>query len=406
MIESLKKRFVTISMAALTIVMITISLIIMMVTYFTINSNIDNLADFIMANDGEFPQKIFVSGQDIGFDFSEESRFETRYFTLKYKNDELIYVNLDSIAEISYEEAITYADTVMNMNRNRGYYEQYKYLKNTKDGITTIVFLNSKSLFDVMQTLLRTIVGITLIGLILLYIIVNRLSEKTIKPFVDNMTRQRQFVADAGHEIKTPLAVISANVDVMEMIDGESEWSQGIKDQIYRLDGLIKNLLKLANMEDIPKDKKVADEVDLSTLVKSSCEEFKVLAEHKHKSLEWQVEDNIVILGLRDKLDELLSLLIENATKYALENTVIDVKLYKIRKSIYITVENSCVGLDGENIDNLFDRFYRGDESHNNEVEGYGIGLSVARAIVESHKGKISAKLLDDGRKIRFMVVL
>jgi len=404
MVESLRRRFISLSMAALIIVVFAISMVINITVYSTINSQLNNIATFLLDNEGAFPKEFYFENKNLGFEISAESRFETRFFSIQYDNEEVKKINLDSIAEISYDEALSYGQYALKSRWDKGFLNHYKYVKKTEGNITTVVFVNGRTLFDVTKMVMTSTFFIAIGGLALLFIIVRKLSDKAIKPYVDNMDRQRQFVADAGHEIKTPLAVISANVDVMEIIDGENEWTEGIKDQVYRLDGLIKNLLKLANMEEIPKDKKINEEVDLSMLVKSSCEEFKVLAEQKNKTMTWQVEENISMFGVRDKLDELLSLLIENATKYALEDTDIDIKLYKIRRTTYITVTNTCKGLSEEKTDNLFDRFYRGDESHNNQIEGYGIGLSVARAIVESHKGKITAKLLDDGNKIRFMV--
>ncbi|MDD3174520.1 MAG: HAMP domain-containing sensor histidine kinase, partial [Herbinix sp.] len=215
---------------------------------------------------------------------------------------------------------------------------------------------------------------------------------------------QKLFITDAGHEIKTPLAIISANADVLELIGGESEWITSIRNQTVRLDKLVKNLLTLSKLEE--DNKKVSfTEFDLSETVARTASPFTTVAETKSKKLFMDIAQGKRLVGDESSIEQLVSTLVDNALKYSDEEGTIKITLSSYKKGIKLEVYNTTEEIDTENLDKLFDRFYRSDSSRSSETGGYGIGLSIAKSIVEAHHGKISVKS-EDGRSICFTVLL
>lgn len=408
MIKVLQNRFIMISMLAMTIVIVFLAFVINLGFYYNSNTQLTKLADFLLDNNGVFPDKFYLDGpDDLGFNISIESSYETRYFsTLVDKNNKILNLNLEHIVEVSETEAQSYINKALKSKKNYGYIYHYKYgIKNINDK-KLIVFINCYQVLTTLKNLRNLTIVIGLFSLLILLILIISLSNKAIQPYIDNIERQRQFIADAGHEIKTPLSVISANIEVLEMTKGEDDWTKSIKGQIIRLDNLIKHLLALTKMDYVSKADENASQINYSELVKKMCIDFKGLASSKGTAIESNINDEIFILGKHDKIEQLLSLLLENSTKYTTKNTPIKVSLKNNKKNSILRISNQCTGLEKNKLDNLFERFYRGDISHNNCIEGYGIGLSVAKAIVEAHNGKINASLNDTDTIITFEVRL
>ena len=230
------------------------------------------------------------------------------------------------------------------------------------------------------------------------------MSGHAVSPVVESLEKQKRFITDAGHELKTPLAVISANIDVLEIESGKSEWTISIKNQIKRLNDLIKNLLTLARMDE-ENLHPVFSDFNLSKAIFDCANSFSAVAESKNKKYDLDIQENITFLGDQNAINQLASLLIDNAMKYSSENGHVRVLLSKEKNSIRFEVSNNCDIMPSGNLNRLFDRFYRADSSRNRETGGYGIGLSVAKAIAQSHGGDIVAKK-DGDQIIRFIVTL
>ena len=240
-------------------------------------------------------------------------------------------------------------------------------------------------------------------ALLAMFILVFLFSGQAVAPVVESLEKQKRFITDAGHELKTPLAVISANVDVLELESGKSEWSSSIKNQVKRMNSLVKNLLTLSRMDE-ERMHVVFSDFDMSKAVKETSESFEAIAESRNKKYLMDIEDGINITGDKNAIVQLTSLLLDNSMKYSSENGSIHVLLSK-DKNIVLEVSNTCDYIPDGNLDRLFDRFYRADSSRSRESGGYGIGLSVARAIANSHGGEIEA-LRSGDRIIRFVVTL
>ena len=237
---------------------------------------------------------------------------------------------------------------------------------------------------------LGMISALACVGCILLaWLLVERFSSRAIRPLVENAIQQKQFIIDAGHELKTPLTVISANMDVLALETGKNEWIQSTQKQVANMRGLVNELIYLSRLdeEDARLEKK---ELDFSGLVRETAEPFVGMAEFSGKSMRLDVEDGLRLTGDEAALKRLVSILCDNAVKYAPEGDGIIVSLRRGGKNIALSTENGLTKpMDDETLRHLFDRFYRADASRSKESGGYGIGLSVARAIVEKHGGSI-----------------
>ncbi len=205
--------------------------------------------------------------------------------------------------------------------------------------------------------------------------------------------RQKQFVIDAGHEIKTPLAIIRTNTEAMELYQGESKWSKNIKEQTVRLDGLMKNLLMLARMDE-GAGKAEAKEFSLDSLLTGMIRGFMPSMEMKEIVLKTRIQPDVILYADRGQIEQLISILLDNAVKYTNEGGEIRILLSGKEKRVRLEVLNTCEQLPDVPADKLFDRFYRGDAARTQRNGGYGIGLSAARSIAAANRGTIHASYL------------
>lgn len=224
----------------------------------------------------------------------------------------------------------------------------------------------------------------------ILFIFVELISGKVMKPLLVSMEKQKQFITDAGHELKTPLAVISANADVLELTAGKNEWIDSIRHQVGQLNELIKHLLYLSKMEEA--EEMVYEELDFSRIVQDVSGRISTIALSQNKGFTMDVQEGIVIRGDSRGLEHLVSVLTENAVKYCTDEGQIYVKLSKGVKTVCFEVSNTGEPIEESEMRRLFDRFYRPDSSRNRSTGGHGIGLSIAKAIVVAHKGRITVR--------------
>ena len=243
-------------------------------------------------------------------------------------------------------------------------------------------------------------------GFIFFVIIVSALSGIVIRPFIRNYEKQRRFITNAGHELKTPLAIISANTELQELMTGENEWTKSTNDQVARLTTLINSLVALSRLEEQPDI--VLQDVDFSYITEDAAEDFKGPVVRDGKSFVMDITPDIHVKAEEKSLFELVTLLVDNANKYCDPEGIVTVRLRQIgrtRKRARLEVSNTYK--DGKDVDysKFFERFYRIEESHNNrEHKGFGIGLSMAQSMVKLFKGRIFASYKND--TITFTVIL
>lgn len=244
----------------------------------------------------------------------------------------------------------------------------------------------------------------SLIGFAVVFVIMVVLSERIVRPISESYKKQKRFITDAGHEIKTPLTIINANLDLLEMEIGENESVEEIKSQTKRLTSLTNDLVYLSKMEESENDL-IKVEFPLSDLVFETVSTFKALAQTQNKELIINVQPMISFSGNNKAIEQLISILMNNALRYSGEHGKIAVHLFENNKQIQLNVFNTTKEyVSPESLNYVFDRFYRTDSSRNSEKGGFGIGLSVAKAIVEAHNGKIRA-YTNDGCSFNVEVV-
>lgn len=231
------------------------------------------------------------------------------------------------------------------------------------------------------------------------------LSKHIVRPFSENYEKQKRFITDAGHEIKTPITIINADTEVLEMDTGPNEWIDDIRVQTERLSHLTKDLIYLARIEE-GENRTQMIEFPLSELISETAVSFQAPARKDSKTFTIQIEPLLSLYGDEENIRKLVSILLDNALKYSDENGHIQLTLEKKGKHVQLTVSNTTQDkLNKEQLTHLFDRFYRMDASRNSETGGYGIGLSIAQAVVQMHKGTISVTAVGE-HKIQFTILL
>ena len=219
-------------------------------------------------------------------------------------------------------------------------------------------------------------------------------SKKVIAPIQQSYVKQKQFITDASHELKTPLAIISSNTDVLELEHGNSKWTKNIQNQVERLTSLVNSLVAFSRMEE--KDTVERAKFDLTSTLKSRINDFNELANFQKKFIATDIDSNLYYNGDQQAIIQLMDILLENAIKYAPQNSDINISLKKNRRYATMKISNKANVKKGD-LRKVFDRFYRLDESRNSHVKGYGIGLSMAQVIAEKHKEVIKAYAPKDG---------
>lgn len=336
-----------------------------------------------------------------------ESPYDTRYFTVTLTADgDADSVDVGKIASISADEAVSYAEELQEKGKTEGFLGDYKYMAVTdsKEGTIMYVFLNCEREISTIRTYIVASMGIGALGLIVVFIMIYFFSGKVLKPVSESYEKQKRFITDASHEIKTPLTIIDANTEVLEMMEGENEWTKSIRKQIARLTSLTEKLVFLARMDENP-DRLEKVEFSLSDAIYDTAEGFKAVARTKGKQFETDITDGILYTGDEKSIRQMMALLLDNAMKYSSDHGSIRLALKTSGKNRILTVWNTVDEIEKGNLNVLFERFYRMDASHNSKTGGFGIGLSVVDAIVTAHKGKITAKS-EDGKSVVFTIIL
>ncbi len=306
------------------------------------------------------------------------------------KNGNIIRTDVTHISSLTEDEATAITEALKNNASGTGAYSGYLYrISDTRTGGRIIILLDNGMQISSFFTVLFISVGAGIFGWLLMLLLVILLSKKTIAPVARSIEKQKQFVTNAGHEIKTPLAIILANTDAMELHNGENKWSKNIRAQTLRLSGLMQNLLMLAKMDENSAKLPMCS-FDISTAAEDTVSAFIEPAALKGVMIEQDIQKGLQLNGNRDSIVQLMTVLLDNAVKYTVSGGMIRAKLSGNEKNITLSIANTCEPVDHP--EKLFDRFYRGDSARTQKNGGYGIGLSVAQAIAELHKGSITAE--------------
>ena len=273
-----------------------------------------------------------------------------------------------------------------------------------EEGETAVLFLNSSMELQFMRSLFLVSFAIGVLSLFLVFLLVMFFSRYAVQPYMKNMERQKRFITDAGHELKTPITSIATSADIAAMEHEEDEWIANIQKQAGRLAKLAGELVALSRLdEETPFPEK--SRFSLSDAAWEAAEPFKALAEARGRHYSQSIEDGVEFYGDRDSIQKVISILLDNGVRYSDEGGEIRLDVYRKRGKVWIEVFNTCDLPDKTDLNRLFDRFYRMDKSRSAHTGGTGIGLSMAQAIAEAYGGRITVKS-PSGKSICFKVGL
>ena len=396
MIRKLKIKFIALALTALFVLLAVIIAGMNLLNYEAVIDEADETLSLLSQNQGTFPKFEEDLPDWLPPGMSPEIPYETRYFSVVVNNSgDVTYAETSQIFAINSETASEYARDVVKRTRDHGFVGNYRYISTSEEMGMRITFLDCGRKLDLYHDFVTFSIGMSLLGYAVTAIAVCFFAGKFIRPVAESYEKQKRFITDAGHEIKTPLTIISANVDVLKMDMGENECLEDIGKQAKRLAGLTNDLVCLARMEESQNSLQMV-EFPISEIILDTAVSFQTLAQTQNKELSYQVQPMLSMRGNDKAISQLVSILLDNALKYSREGSRIILDFGRQGRRLILTVGNpAATPLTEENLRHVFERFYRADSSHNSETGGHGIGLSMAHAIVTAHGGKISASSSD-----------
>ncbi len=410
MIKKLRAKFISASMLALALVLLVILGGINAMNYRKTVSDADAILSVLASNRGMFPQgmppeedgslrkeppgnNVLGDGGLGKHGFSDETPYESRFYSvLLNETGQILGTDTGKIAAVNETTAAEYAQEVWSSGKSRGFLGNYRFLCSTESNGTRVIFLDCGRSLSSFRTVLLASIFIYLLGLLAVLMLLVIFSHRIVMPAAESYEKQRQFITDAGHEIKTPLTIIGADADLAELECGENEWLSDIKHQVTRLTGLTNDLIYLSRMdEERPQLQRI--EFPLSDVMEEIVQSFQGPAKAQHKELAADIQPLLSFTGDEKAIRQLMSILLDNAVKYSPEGGIITVRLEKENRSLKLSVSNTTVQpVEQDQLTRIFDRFYRMDHSRNSATGGYGLGMSIAQSIVTVHKGKIRAE--------------
>lgn len=450
MVKKLRIRFITVAMLSVMFALTLLMVVINGANYKNVVTRSDWTLTVLGNNNGTFPKSFFEkknsseasvsesedsiviqrrhrslvprSGSDGAEDIfqiqlnrkknSSAVPFETRYFSVLVDSNR-------SIKEIdSSQILVSDVDTLTRFERkacrklqNDGDYAfigDFRCTRVTSTSGTRYIFLDCSRSLDNFRAFRNVSILTSIIGIIIVFLLILFFSRNVFRPVEESYEKQRRFITDAGHEIRTPLTIINADISVMEMTEEgavQNEWLQDIKQQTNRLATLTNELVYLTRMEESQKNSSAMQYLDFTELAREVAKSFDAKARIDHKNYQYDISDGIVFKGDESALQKLISILLDNAFKYSSEEGTIRLAAWARGKTLFLTVSNSVDSVNPEELPHLFDRFYRSENSRNTETGGHGIGLSIAQAVVRAHGGKIGA-YTEDGRSLRITATI
>ncbi len=429
MIKKLRSRFIRIAMLSVAAVMLLLTIILNTANYISTDSDLKQTLTLIYENAGTIPHSsAFAPVPPDSADapappedaqapqsppddkiarregpFTAETPFSTRFFVLRYTDDgTLTQADLKSIASVTEDDTQAYLAAALAHGAGYGYCGSYRFLVAQEDGENIAIFLDSYHELRSLRIVLVWSLAADAACILLVFLLVLLLSRRAIDPVVRSAEQQKQFITDASHELKTPITVIATSLKVLEMETGKQKWIDKTMAQTEKLTDLVNSLVTLSRMDEEDSPLKMED-FPVSDAVNETAESFRELAESKGHSLTLSIAPELTYHGDEYAVRQLVSILLDNAVKYAAEGSSISLSLEKARRGVVLRTSNGCEKQDGLDTGKLFDRFYRADTARSSG-NGFGIGLSIARSIAEGHKGGIRASL--DGGRIEFTAEL
>ncbi len=386
MLKKLQRKFVFLTTSISVVVLLLIAVAINVANYVSVMNASDEILKLLVAGDLKMGQPFANHGK-----FPNELPFTTRFFVVSSDDNDIIEkIDTRHISYVTSEDAKRYANMLMENGGKTGMADNFRFAISETDTGVEYFFLDiQQELIGFENNMISSAVVVFVAGLSIFFLSV-LLSKKAVAPIAYSYERQKSFITNVSHEFKTPLAIIKADCDVIEIDNGEGEWTDSIKTQILRLDNLVESLISLTKLEE--KQHLIKTNFSLSDAVNDTVGEFTSSIKSADLSLTLDIAKNLSYNGDEQHIRKLISTLTENAVKYSPSQTVLSVTLKASGSRNVLTIENACddVGVGKHN--DWFLRFHRGDQSRNSSTKGYGIGLSIAKTICDLHGAKISAE--------------
>ena len=306
--------------------------------------------------------------------------------------------------DLDADKAQDYINNILNKDRDTGMFHSYQFYQADKPNGTIMVFTDKSGEMDMLRQLRRTTIIIGGIAMIILSILAYFLSKKSIQPIKVAFYKQKQFVSDASHELKTPLTVISTNADVLSGEIGDNKWLDYIKAQTDRMSVLVNDLLNLTRLENNTEEPE-HKYFNLSKAIENTALPFECQAFESNKKFEVKVDESIMLCSCEKHIKQMAAIFIDNALKYSNEGGTIRVSLQKMGDKKVLSIFNTGQGIKEEDTEKIFERFYRSDESRNRATGGYGLGLAIAKSIIDRNKFKLNV-INQPGKSICFVITM
>jgi len=398
MIKKLRIKFIFISLASVATVFLLIMSVIFAINYKNVVERADMLLDVLSSNMGDFPVQDKAHKRRPGF--TPETPYETRFFWVKLDDDgNVTDTNTKSIKALDEDEIEKYAKDAYKES-DKGFINSYRYQKSETDGEILVVFVDCTRDLQMFKDFVVTGIFVCVLGLFLVFWAVFFLSKLALSPVERAMERQKRFITNVSHELKTPLTVIDASIEVIEMENGGSKWTENAKEQVVRLRDLCEHLVELSRFDE--KGLSQFAWFDMSELTESLALWFETPIQAQNRQLVLNIEKGIKLNGDKKAVTRLIDQLMDNAVKYSEGDGDITVSLTKSGSKVVLEVSNPSSVPEGEH-DEFFERFWRRDESRSDRGS-YGIGLSAVSMIAEEHHGRVSA--VSDGKTVKIKIVL
>lgn len=410
-IHRLRRKFLFLAFIAVVLILAGALGLINTITYMKMRGEVDTLLDVIVQNDGVLPghqpgtsTQSWLSDPE-WYNDTPEFAHQTRYFSVVLdEKGKIQRLNLSNISAFTELQALEIASRLVETDASqpvRGMFKNkrasYAYEVSGRDaGGKLVVVMDCTRDVGAVEAFSRYSLRFGLVCVILYLLVLGFLSNYAIRPFVENMESQKRFITNAGHELKTPVAIISANAEALELISGKSQWTDNILVQVKRVTRLINELIMLARMGEKNQKQLKLEPVDVSRCFTDAVHSFAPLVENEKKKLESQIPEGIEAESDPKYLYEIFTIFMDNAAKYCDDGGTIRAVLEPHgKKGFRALVSNDYKNGAGQDYTHFFERFYRGDESHNSQKAGYGIGLSMAQEATRLLGGKIQVEYRD-----------
>ena len=380
MIKKLKQRIFLLIMLSLSIIMLGI-----IITYTSLNyNNIINTTTSMMERFAGWENKKYPNDRFEDYKLKSEFNIDGLYMVLI--KDSVIIHTQNTIENKNINESVV---KILEKGKEKGIIDTYIYNARKIEANTIIItMIEDKDTIAYIRTMVVVSGMMSIISIVVIFIIAKKLSKIIVQPVEETFEKQKQFISDASHELKTPLAVIEANADVLQDKVGESKWINYIQNEIESMNKLINELLLLAKIENVDKIKEYT-ELNLSQEVQIILSMFESVAYENEITIERNIEDDVIFNANKEDIEHIVSTLTDNAIKHTPAQQKIVINLKKEKNEIIFEVKNIGDPIPEEEREKIFERFYRIDKSRNRNEKRYGLGLAIAKATIEKYNGNI-----------------